>query len=71
MKKNDLSNLKCVWAALFILGVIMLNFPFLQTFNKDIKIFGIPLILLYFITGWPIAIGIIYLYSKEFIKQLK
>ncbi len=71
MKKNDLARLRSIWIALFSLGVIMLNYPFLQAFNQEITFFDIPLILLYFMTVWPLAICISYLFSKEFSKTLK
>ena len=55
--------LKDAWLILFILGVVMLNYPFLHIFNKDILIFGIPLIILYFFIGWPVSVFVIYLFS--------
>ena len=55
--------LKDAWVIWFVLGVVMLNYPFLHIFNKDVLIFGIPLTLLYFYIGWPVSIFIIYLFS--------
>jgi len=69
MRKNHSSNLRSAWTLFFILGIIMLNFPCIQIFNKEIKILGIPLLLLYFLTGWPISIFIIYLFSKGLQKH--
>ena len=51
------------WFILFILGVVMLNYPFLHIFNKDVLVFGIPLIILYFFIGWPVSIFVVYLFS--------
>ncbi len=51
------------WFILFILGVVMLNYPFLHIFNKDVLVFGIPLIILYFFVGWPVSIFVVYLFS--------
>lgn len=48
------------------MGIIMLNYPFIQIFNKDITCLGIPLILVYFLVGCPLAIAITYLFSKKF-----
>lgn len=47
----------------------MLNFPFIQTLNKDIDVLGIPLILLYFLVGWPSSILAIYLFPKALTKH--
>ena len=71
VNRNDPSRLKSTWITFFVLGVLMLNFPFLQTVNKEVWILGIPLLLLYFFVGWPLAIGIIYLFSKAFLRNLK
>lgn len=55
--------LKDAWAIWFVLGVIMLNYPFMHIFNKSILILGIPLPILYFFIGWPVSIFVIYLFS--------
>ena len=55
--------LKDAWVIWFLLGIIMLNYPFLHIFNKSILIFGIPLTILYFFVGWPVSIFVIYLFS--------
>ena len=55
--------LKDAWAIWFVLGVIMLNYPFLNIFNKNILVLGFPLTFLYFFIGWPISIFVIYLFS--------
>ena len=55
--------LKDAWVIWFVLGVVMLNYPFMHIFNKSILIFGVPLIILYFFIGWPVSIFVIYLFS--------
>jgi hypothetical protein len=60
--KNPL-HLREAWVIFFMLGLVMLNFPFLHIFNKDVQIFGIPLIILYLMIGWPLSIVVIYLFS--------
>ncbi|MBW4054750.1 MAG: hypothetical protein HIU83_05015 [Proteobacteria bacterium] len=50
------------WIIFFILGIIMMTFPFLQIFNKPIILFGVPLLFLYLMVGWMISIIIIYLF---------
>jgi hypothetical protein len=51
------------WVIFFVLGIILLNFPFLQIFNKPATIFGFPLMFMYLFTGWMISIFIIYLFT--------
>ena len=55
--------LKDAWAIWFLLGIVMLNYPFLHIFNKNTLILGFPLTFLYFFIGWPISIFVIYLFS--------
>jgi len=54
------------WVACFLLGVVMLNFPFLEIFNKETPVFGIPLPVLYLLIGWPFSICVIYLFTRHF-----
>ncbi len=63
MKTERKLPLKDAWVIWFVLGVVMLNYPFLHIFNKDVLIFGIPLTVLYFYIGWPVSIFVIYLFS--------
>ena len=63
MKSERKLPLKDAWVIWFILGVVMLNYPFLHIFNKNIVLFGIPLTILYFFIGWPVSIFVIYLFS--------
>lgn len=69
MIKNRNLPLRDAWFIWFFLGVVMLNYPFLNIFNKEILILGIPLTILYFFVGWPISILIIYLFSVYLGKQ--
>lgn len=50
------------WIIFFILGIIMMTFPFLHIFNKPILLFGVPLLFLYLTLGWMISIFVIYLF---------
>ncbi len=63
MKIERKLPLRDAWVIWFVLGVIMLNYPFLHIFNKNVLLFGVPLTVLYFFIGWPISIFIIYLFS--------
>jgi hypothetical protein len=50
------------WIIFFILGVIMMTFPFLHIFNKPLLILGLPLLFLYLTGGWIVSIIVIYLF---------
>ncbi|MBV5340771.1 MAG: hypothetical protein J0665_14650 [Deltaproteobacteria bacterium] len=50
------------WVIFFILGIIMMTFPFLHIFNKPVLLFGVPLLFLYLTAGWIISIIVIYLF---------
>lgn len=52
------------WIIFFILGIIMMNFPFLHIFNKAHLLFGLPLLFLYLVGGWFISICVIYLFMR-------
>lgn len=56
---------KDAWLAFFVLGIIMLNYPFLVIFNKTTPVFGIPLLILYFFVGWPLSIFVIYIFARN------
>jgi hypothetical protein len=51
------------WVILFVVGFIMMNFPFLHIFNKPVTLFGYPLMFLYFFLGWAVSIFVIYLFT--------
>ena len=51
------------WVIFFIMGIIMLNFPFLHIFNKSDTIFGFPILFLYFTGGWAVSIFVIFLFT--------
>ena len=62
MKEPHTTSTREAWILCLILGVIMLNFPFLQIFNTGRSIFGIPTLIFYFFVGWPISILVILLF---------
>ena len=57
-------NLKETWIIFFILGIIMMNYPFIHIFDTPRLIFGIPALFLYLFIGWMISIYVIYLFVK-------
>ena len=57
-------KLKDTWVICFVLGFIMMNFPFISIFNKESRPFDIPLLYLYLLLGWVFSIFIVYLFSR-------
>ncbi len=45
-------------AALFLLGVLLFNYPLLQLFARDSMILGIPLIYCYAFCAWAALIAL-------------
>ena len=66
MKSSRIFKMREAWLAFFFLGIIMLNYPFLEIFNKEIYILDIPLPVLYLLLGWLVSIVVIYLFSRHF-----
>lgn len=58
-------SLKESWIIFFILGIIMLNYPFLHMFNKPTRLLTMPLLFIYIIGGWFISILVIYLFTRS------
>jgi hypothetical protein len=65
MKSNNPVRLKESWILCFLLGLIMLNYPFIEIFSKPVQLFGIPILVLYLMIGWPISILIIFLFTRQ------
>jgi len=65
MKKSEPHRLREAWILCFLLGVIMLNYPFIHIFNKPDTLFGIPVLILYLMLGWPLSILVIFLFSLQ------
>lgn len=54
------------WVIFFIMGIIMMTFPFLQIFNKPVSLFGFPLLFVYLTAGWAFSIFVIYIFMLAF-----
>ncbi|GAB4269012.1 MAG: hypothetical protein Kow0092_22930 [Deferrisomatales bacterium] len=50
------------WCIGFVLGALMINYPFLHIFNRKAFLGGLPLLFLYFFVGWAASIAVIGLY---------
>lgn len=58
-------RLKDTWVILFVLGFVMMNYPFLSIFNKFLLVLGIPILYLYLLAGWLVSITIAYLFARS------
>ena len=45
-------------AALFLLGVLLFNYPLLQLFARDGMILGLPVLYCYVFSAWAALIGL-------------
>ena len=64
-KRHSSAQIKELWLFFFILGLVMLNYPFLLIFDKINLFFGFPLSVLYILFGWPLSIVVIYFFSRS------
>lgn len=52
------------WVIFFVLGIIMMNYPFMSIFNKAAFFFELPVLYLYLQLGWVISICVIFIFTK-------
>ena len=45
--------------ALFLLGLLLFNYPLLALFNRAAEAFGIPLVYAYIFCAWALVIGLL------------
>ena len=69
MKESQGSSIREAWILCLILGLIMINFPFIHIFNSAQIIFGLPELVLYFFIGWPLSIGVIWYFVHSIEKD--
>ena len=62
MQGTKENSVREAWILCLILGLIMINFPFVHIFSTERMIFGIPELVLYFFIGWPASIVVIWLF---------
>jgi len=64
MSNEPTTQQRQIWLIFFFLGVVMLNFPFLQIFNRIETFLGIPILVIYLFFGWPISIAVIFIFTR-------
>jgi hypothetical protein len=45
--------------AVFLLGLLLFNYPLLALFNRAATVFGIPLLYAYIFMAWALLIGLL------------
>ena len=71
MKESQKNSIREAWVLCLILGLVMINFPFIHIFNTEQLIFGIPQLVLYFFIGWPVSIAVIWFFVRYMEKDLQ
>ncbi|CAB5114398.1 hypothetical protein D3OALGA1CA_2173 [Olavius algarvensis associated proteobacterium Delta 3] len=69
MTKESVRNRRLV--GVFLLGILLFNYPVLSLFNLTYRIFGIPLLYLYTFLAWAVIIGLIALVTKVKVARPK
>lgn len=54
-----------LWGLLGILAFMLLNYPILQIFNREILVGGIPILTLYLFGMWVLAIAGLYGFVRQ------
>lgn len=62
MAPSGPKSIKNAWPALFLLGIVMLNRPFITIFDRFVEIGSIPLLFHYLIWGWLISITVVFIF---------
>lgn len=64
MSDQPKSSIREAWILFMVLGLCMINFPFIHIFVNGQHLFGIPKLVLYFMLGWPASIVVIWLFVR-------
>jgi hypothetical protein len=57
MRQSHVKNQRL--AALFLLGVLLFNYPLLALFNRATLVAGVPLLYVYIFGAWALLIGLL------------
>lgn len=64
MKNSVSPKLNCTWLLSLCAGIIFLNFPFIQVFNREGDFFGIPLLVAYIFLVWSLLVVGLVVFSR-------
>ncbi len=65
MSKYQGNSTKEAWILCLILGIIMINFPFIHIFNNQHLFYGVPTLVVYFFIGWPASILVTWYFARK------
>jgi hypothetical protein len=51
--------------AVFLLGLLLFNYPLLALFNRAAETFGIPVVYVYIFCAWALVIGLLALVTER------
>jgi len=71
MKDHHGDSTKEAWSVCLILGIILINFPFIHIFDNEKMVLGVPPLVLYFFIGWPLSICVTWLFVGQMNKESK
>jgi hypothetical protein len=57
MMRSSMKSARLV--AIFLLGVLLFNYPLLALFNRAVAVLGIPLLYAYIFVAWGLLIGLL------------
>ncbi|MBI5016861.1 MAG: hypothetical protein HZB55_15420 [Deltaproteobacteria bacterium] len=69
MPEQVRGRLRQLWFVAFVLGALLINYPFLHIFNRPTTLGGLPVLFLYFFVGWAASIAVIAFYTRA-LKRL-
>ena len=50
---------------IFVLGILLLNYPLLSLFSTGGRVFGVPLLYAYVFVAWLVVIGLVALLMRR------
>lgn len=63
MTRDEINGRRLV--GLFLLGILLFNFPFLCLFNRPVLAVGIPIFYLYLFSAWALIILLMLIISRS------
>jgi hypothetical protein len=63
MFRSVIKNQRLV--AVFLLGLLLFNYPLLALFNRAAEAFGIPMVYAYIFCAWALIIGLLALVTER------
>lgn len=62
MTRENINGRRLV--GLFLLGMLLFNFPMIYLFNRPVVVLGVPVLYLYLFTAWTVIISLALIISR-------